>query len=59
MVQAPGACTLKHYGFEMYGLSSKLVCLLFQANVCLPKLEDISLLRNLSVSRKLRVRNVL
>ncbi len=28
-----GACTLKHYGFVMYGLHSKLVCLFVEASV--------------------------
>ncbi len=48
----------------MYGLRSKLVYLLAHANVfskqaCFLKPEDTSLLRNLSISRKLRIRNVL
>jgi hypothetical protein len=44
----------------MYGLRSKLVCLFVQAILllklmCLFKPEDASLLRNLSISRKLRI----
>jgi len=27
MIQALGGCIIKHYGFVMYGLRSKLVCL--------------------------------
>ncbi len=40
---APGAFTIKHYGFVMYGLLGKLVCLFAQASV-LSKPEDTSLL---------------
>jgi hypothetical protein len=27
IVQAPGVCTIKHYGLVMYGFCNKLVCL--------------------------------
>ena len=33
LVQAPGACIIKHDRFVMYGLRSKLVSLLAQARV--------------------------
>jgi hypothetical protein len=27
MIQAPGACTVKHYGFVMYEFCNKIMCL--------------------------------
>ncbi len=33
IAQAPGVCTIKHYGFVIYGRRSKLLCLFVQANV--------------------------
>jgi hypothetical protein len=53
-------CAIKlrqHYGFVMYGLRSKFVCLSKQ--VYLTKPEDVSLLQNLKYFCKLRIRNVL
>jgi hypothetical protein len=50
-IEAPGPILYKHNGFVMYGLDSKLVCL--------SKTEDTSLLRNLSISRNLRIHIVL
>jgi hypothetical protein len=52
----------KHYEFKMNRFCNKLVCLLKQ--ICLSKTvkvtkKDTSLLRNLSISHKLRIYNVL
>jgi hypothetical protein len=60
----PRACTIKHYGFVIYGFCSRLECL--SKLVCLSKpvkvtdyRRDTILLRNLSIFRKLRVRKFL
>jgi len=57
MTAITGACAIKNYGLVIYGLTSKLVCLFVQVK-CVFVLATI-LQRNLSITRKLRVRNVL
>ena len=58
-INTPQACTIKHYGFVIYGLHSNLVCLFVQASVYLSKPKVTSTKQNLSNSRKLSIRNVL
>jgi hypothetical protein len=54
-IQAPSAYAIKHYGFVIYGLRSKLVFLFVKASVFV----KASTLQNLSFSHKLRIHIVL
>jgi hypothetical protein len=57
MILGPDARTMNRYEFIMYRLRSKIACL-FKL-VCFSKPKDASLLQNLSISHKLRIRNIL
>ncbi len=46
-------CTLKHYGFIIYGFRNKLVCLSKLVCSVIGNRKDTGLLRSLSISRKL------
>ncbi len=55
---APGACTIKHYGFIMYSFHSKLECLSKPVNVT-DNIKNSSLLHNLSIFCSLQFHNAL
>ncbi len=52
-MHSPRACVIKHYELVMYGL-----CCLLKLVTVLAKYKETSLLRNLSISRKIRIFNV-
>jgi hypothetical protein len=58
-VTVAGACTIKTLRIRNVKTHSKLVCLFAQACACCPSQRDTSLLWNLSLSRKVRICNVL
>ncbi len=53
----PGACTIKYYGFVVYRIRNKLVCLSLLVCFMSGHLKATSLLQNLWICHKLRICN--